>query len=450
MTFRGRLVLATTIAVVVAILLASGAAYVYMQRSLMVSLDATLSNEASAVTNLSRLNQAPADSASELGDLLQIVSSTGQLLEPAPPAPLPITQGVIEVASGQAGTYYTTVSVGGASWREIVTPRTAGPAVGTVALQLATPQKSVDSQLATLRLVLALVAACGVALSILLGWLVGRTALRPLNDLTGDIEEMAQATDVSRRLDPGGVDELGRLRRAFNRLLEALEHSREQQRLLVLDASHELRTPLTSLRTNMEVARRLDALPVEERQVLVDDVVAQMDELTNLVGDMAELARGEHSASPRTLLRLDQLVEEAVALATTHGRRKGIVFELSTEPTTVVGHPERIARAVGNLLDNAVKWSPAGGTVEVTCHDHAVVVADHGPGIAPEDLPHVFDRFYRAPSARSLPGSGLGLAIVAKVASEEHASVTADNAPEGGAVFRLTFQPVPDAAPSRS
>ena len=210
------------------------------------------------------------------------------------------------------------------------------------------------------------------------------------------------------RLDPGGPDELGRLRRAFNRLLVALDTSRESQRQLVLDASHELRTPLTSLRTNMEVARRLEELDPEEREVLISDVLTQMDELTTLVGDLAELARGEQPQLTAEPFRLDLIVLEAVEVATTHGRSRGVTFDATVAPTWVSGSSARIERAVDNLLDNALKWSPDGGVVEVACSGGTLIVRDHGPGVDDSDVGFIFDRFYRAPSARGRPGRGSG------------------------------------------
>ena len=213
--------------------------------------------------------------------------------------------------------------------------------------------------------------------------------------------------------------------------------SRESQHQLVVDASHELRTPLTSLRTNLEIIRRIDELSEPEREVLVADVLTQLQELTNLVGDLAELAGGTTSGSgpPR-------------CVSTTWSRTSwswppptvgpaGSPSCTALDETWVEGRSDRIARAVGNLLDNAVKWSPDGGTVEVLCRAGDISVRDHGPGIDPEDLPHIFDRFYRARAARALPGSGLGLAIVAQVASEEGGSVRALNATDGGAIVTL-------------
>jgi two-component system, OmpR family, sensor histidine kinase MprB len=228
------------------------------------------------------------------------------------------------------------------------------------------------------------------------------------------------------------------LRRTFNRLLEALESSRRAQSRLVLDASHELRTPLTSLRTNLEVIRRVDELSVEDRSVLVDDVLVQLQELTDIVGDLAELARGDQLPATTEPLRLDLLVHDAVTVANTHGRADDVSFELQAEACWVEAHADRLSRAVGNLLDNARKWSPPGRPVAVQCNDGTVIVRDHGPGIAPDDLPHIFDRFYRSSAARGLPGSGLGLAIVAQVVKAEGGTITAENDPTGGA--RMTMR----------
>ncbi len=454
MTFRTRLVLAAAVAVVIAVLAASVASYFASRNSLLNSVDDNLATTANTALEQGRL-QLGASS----GLAVQIVTPTGSIVYTSLSAKLPFDAAVKSVAQGNSASYYTSETVQKVDYRVYVvhlqpgTQVSGGGFFGRTevltdggALQLATPLTGVDDQLGTLGLVLSLVALGGIALALVLGWLVGRTALVPLNDLTSSVEKVAETTDVSVRLDPGGPDELGRLRRAFNHLLAALERSREAQRQLVLDAGHELRTPLTSLRTNLEVVRRLDELPPDERDVLVDDLLTQMQELTNLVADLSELARGEQRLAPPAPLRLDRLVEDAVALATSHARSRSVHYDLRSEPTWVRGQRERIMRAVGNLLDNALKWSPDGGTVEVWCAGGLVAVRDHGPGIAPGDLPHVFDRFYRAPTARALPGSGLGLAIVAQVAAAEGGSVTASNADGGGAAFRLQLPTVPPPA----
>jgi two-component system sensor histidine kinase MprB len=449
MTFRSRLVLASTVAVVIAVLLAATAAFLVARKSLYSSLDSTLSLRAQ--TMLGHPGILDPEVLLITGDRGVIVPAGAQ--GPAVRNGLPLTPAVQAVANREAPPFYTTVHIDGVPYREYVTYLNPGTSANGLflpsggALQLATNMSATTNQLTDLGVALVLVAICGVVLSVLLGWLVARATLGPLNDLTDSVEDMAETTDVSRRLDPGGIDELGRLRRAFNRLLAALEASRESQRQLVLDTTHEIRTPLTSLRTNLEVVRRLDELPPEERDVLVDDVLTQMGELTQLVGDLAQLARGEVRHQDPVPLRLDLLVDDAVTVAATHGRHRGIHLEATLEPCWVEGQPEGIARAVGNLLDNALKWSPDGAAVEVTCAAGEVTVRDHGPGISPEDLPHVFDRFYRAKNARALPGSGLGLAIVAQVAQLENGTVTAGEALGGGAIFRFRL---PVVAPPSS
>jgi two-component system sensor histidine kinase MprB len=207
---------------------------------------------------------------------------------------------------------------------------------------------------------------------------------------------------------------------------------------LVADASHELRTPLTAIRANIELLEHAPQLAPADRAAMLRSARGQLEDLTVLVGDLVDLARpGEREIDPPEALRLDELVGAAVERARRHA--PVMTFALETEPTVVVGCRARLARAVGNLLDNAVKWSPPDATVEVTVGDGQVTVRDHGPGIAQVDLPHVFDRFYRAPSARGLPGSGLGLAIVKHVADAHSGSVVAEAAPGGGTLLRLTL-----------
>lgn len=447
MTFRSRLVLVAAIAVVVAVFAAAAASYFASRNSLLGSVDGTLrANSRATLQSLhGHLERRPG----ALGyQGYQIVTPSGVVISGGG---IPQSATVKSVAAGAAPAYFTDVTITGADYRELVVyvgrlivyTGLVPAGVTRAALQVALPLTSVDNQLTRLGLILAGVAVVGLALALLLAWLVGRTALVPLDELTAAVERVAATTDVSQRLDPGGPDELGRLRRAFNHLLSALQRSQDAQRQLVLDAGHELRTPLTSLRTNLEVVGRLDQLSPEEREVLVDDLLTQMSELTTLVGDLSELARGEQRPTPPRVFRLDRLVEDAVSVATTHGRPRDVTFNLSSEPTWVRGQRDRIERAIGNLLDNALKWSPRQSAVEVTCNRGVVMVRDHGPGISDDDLPHVFDRFYRASTARGLPGSGLGLAIVAQVAHAEGGSVWAGHAPGGGAIFRFDLPTVP-------
>ena len=455
MTFRGRLVLATTAAVLVVVIMGSIATYLVAYNSLIGSADANLAGvvpaNIAAQSGVRILN-----SCSSPGVCSQVVYNVdGGKTNPDDPTVLPVSPEAARSAAsgGKAPNVYFSTTAGGIDLRELVVALPPGFVYrgnnGTWqldtggALQITTPLTGVNQELRHLAFALWIIVIGGVAIAIVLGLAVGRTALRPLNSLTETVEELAETTDMSKRLDPGGLDELGRLRRAFNRLLVALDTSRESQRQLVLDASHELRTPLTSLRTNMEVARRLEELDPDEREVLISDVTTQMDELVALVGDMAELARGEQPELTAGPVRLDQIVLEAVDVATTHGRSRGVTFDTRVAPTWVSGSTPRIERAVDNLLDNALKWSPDGGVVEVACSQGILIVRDHGPGVAESDVAHIFDRFYRAPNARSRPGSGLGLAIVAQVAKDEGGSVNVYQAEGGGSVFRFSLPEVP-------
>jgi two-component system sensor histidine kinase MprB len=436
-TFRTRLVLATTVAVVIAILAASSASYIAARNTLLATADNSLQAAANKLIAGQNINTTSAT-------VGQVLNSTGAVVAGGS---LPVTAEVRLVAAGLAPAFFTTVSVNGTQLRELVLPLVVGknidgqPLEEGGALQIATLFE-VGSELRKLGFVLGAVALTGVLLAVLLGWLVARTALVPLNSLTDSVEELAENTDVSHRLSPGGRDELGRLRRSFNRLLETLESSRRAQSQLVLDASHELRTPLTSLRTNLEVIRRVDELTLADRSVLVDDVLVQLQELTDLVGDLAELARGDKLPESREPLRLDWLVRDAVSLAVTHGRTQDVTFEMDAEECWVEAHGDRLARAVGNLLDNARKWSPPGQVVSVSCKRGVVMVRDRGPGIAAADLPHIFDRFYRASAARAQPGSGLGLAIVAQVIKAENGTVAAAVDPGGGTRMTMTLPTV--------
>ena len=234
-----------------------------------------------------------------------------------------------------------------------------------------------------------------------------------------------------------GNDELSQLATTFNAMLESLDEAAQRQRQLVQDASHELRTPLTSLRTNIEVLASDGPMPAEDRKQLLADVVAQLTEMTALIGELTELARGEGQQTALEEVRLDLVTEEAIRR--TARNHPDVPIDSDLSPTTAVGTPATLERAIANLLDNAAKWSPSGAHIDVRLHDGELSVRDRGPGIADSDLPHIFERFYRATSARSMPGSGLGLAIVKQVAEAHGGTVVAETrAAEGGTIMRFT------------
>jgi two-component system sensor histidine kinase MprB len=445
-SFRARLALAVAAAVTLVVIAALPAAYVVVRGQLRGEVDDALRARA-AVIQASDLEIVPSRFT---GRLVLRTHKPGGLGDPAsyvqvyeaaarrtyrPDRPdfedliLPVSDGVRKVAARERGAYLTDANVRNAHVRMLVQPIGDG-----YALQVMRPLGEVDSALGRIRRLLVLLGLVGIGGAAALGLLVARGALGPVRRLTATAEHVSQTRDLTSRIEVSGKDELARLAITFNTMLAALEDSALAQRRLVTDASHELRTPLTSLRTNIELLQRHD---VEEprRSELLAAAVEQVEELTALVSELVELASGEQPAADPEDVRLDLLVAEVVGRA--QRDRPHVTFSTSLDQTTVHGVPARIESAVSNLLDNAAKWSPLGADVEVSVRDGEVAVRDHGPGISDDDLPFVFDRFYRAPAARGMPGSGLGLAIVKQVAEAHGGSVTAERAADGGTRVRL-------------
>jgi two-component system sensor histidine kinase MprB len=457
MTLRHRIAAVAGLAVAVAVVAAAAVIYLAVRSELRGEIDGALRTRAAQL-----VASAPAGAAAdpdrrhERGELrasdlrldhqadrfggtasyAQYVARDGDVVrQPGATATLPVDARTRAIAL-HGGSSLRDVSVGGTRVRVLTV---AAPGGG--AIQVARPLAEVDHELDRVLAILALVGLAGVALAAGLGALVARTALAPVSRFTARTEALTgTGADVSQRMEVTGDDELARLARSFNTTLDALERSVESQRHLVADASHELRTPIASLRANIQTLEDADRLPPEELASLRADIVSELDELTALVGDVVELARG---AKPRAALddvRLDEIVASLVHRA--RGRADNDVrVEARLEPTLIAGEPDRISRAVSNLLDNARKWSPPGGVVEVVLKDGTLTVRDHGPGFAPADLPHLFERFYRADRARGMPGSGLGLSIVKQAAEAHGGAVAAENAPGGGALLRVRFVP---------
>jgi two-component system sensor histidine kinase MprB len=302
----------------------------------------------------------------------------------------------------------------------------------------------VDRNLAHLRWLLVFISLGGVGAAAFLGLLVSGRAVAPLRRLTETTERILATGDLSERTGRRGRDEISRLSTKLDELLAGLETSLQTQRQLVADASHELRTPLSTLRANIGLLANPDRLDATERAELLADVEEELESMTTLVGELVELARGEEPDLQPREFRLDELVQSAVER--TARRAPDLSFQTRLEPTVVTGVPERVERAVANLLDNARKWSPPGSAVDISVQDGLVVVRDHGPGIAPDDLPLIFDRFYRSKPARGMPGAGLGLSIVRQIADAHGGSVTAATAPDGGAILRLQLHELVRAA----
>jgi two-component system sensor histidine kinase MprB len=438
-SLRARLVLAAAAAAALAVIAVALFAYSITGHELRDQIDRTLRDR---VDQLERIRarrgggppgQLPPPALGAAGGFAQIVDVDGTVrVSSGRGGPLPVTADARAVAARTKDPYFSDAEVNGTKLRIYTVPWTA-----TSALQVARPLDEVDDVLGDLRWLLLGAAVAGIAVASLLALLAARATLRPVQDLTDAVEDVTATRDLSRRVDAGGDDEVARLAASFNSMLAALDDSITAQRRLVADASHELRTPLTSLRTNIEVLAREGELDPVDRERLRRDVDNELAELANLVGGVIDLARGEEPVERFSDARLDQIVGNEVEQAEFHW--PGARFELDAEPVTVRGVPDRIALAVKNLLDNAGKWSPEGGLVEVSVRGTEVVVRDHGPGVAPADAAHVFDRFWRAPTAQRLPGSGLGLAIVRQVAEAHGGRAWFEPAEGGGSCFHVRF-----------
>ncbi len=422
MSFRQRLMLYTALAIAVTVAGASLAVWVVAKHELYAQLDQTLVVQAQSggrgpfgggASNWTTTIHADGD-------------RTGQ------PA-IPVTKRALEVANGtNRHYYYVNTTIAKIRWREVVLP-IAGPGGGAVISIY--PLAPTAHALARIRLWILLVGGIGIALAAALAALVATAALKPVRRLTAAAENVTATGDLSERVAVTGNDELGRLGARFNAMLAALEESVGRQRRLVADASHELRTPLTSTRTNIDLLRE-GRLPPEEAKRALDEASVELAALTTLVSDLVELARGEERKLRVEDVQLDDLVAGAVERA--RARAPEATFVTSFSPTVVHADPVLVERAVLNLLDNAVKYSPAGAPIEVTVREGEVVVADHGPGVAEEDAARIFDRFYRSAAARSKPGAGLGLAIVREAARAHGGDATVESS-ASGARFRLSL-----------
>ena len=375
----------------------------------------------------------------------QVVHPNGAVtLLPNETVRLPVGPRAVQIARAARGSYFMDTTVSGHHLEVL----TVGDPSDHWAIQVALPLAEVDAVLRGLLLPYVLLIAGGIVLAALLGLAISRSALRPIERFVARTERVTRELERPARLEETDAVELRRLAASFNQTLDALEQSIEAQRHLVADASHELRTPIAALRSNIQIFLDADRLPAGEREELQQSILAELDELTQIVADVLELARGSAPSARVEPVELDTLVREAVERA--QRRAPELRFELALEPTVVEGVPERIARAVANVVDNARKWSPPDGQIEVRLRDGSLTVRDHGPGFAEKDLPHVFDRFYRAERARRLPGSGLGLAIVKQAAEAHGGTVRAANAPDGGAIVSVSFGAPIRAAASAS
>ncbi|MHB8465861.1 MAG: HAMP domain-containing sensor histidine kinase [Acidimicrobiales bacterium] len=430
LSLRLRLIFAAAGAVAVAVLLAGAGALLTVRHELRYQVDESLVRNAGSAVQQRGLG------AIRVRGVYQLLYADGTV-EASAGNTLPVTEADREVAAGHAASHRHDARLDGLHVRVL----TVGIAGGGAA-QLMAPLDAVDATLKHMVVLLAFLVLGGVGLAVALGMLVARAALVPVDRLTAAAERVTATMDLSETIDVRGADEIARLGRTLNALLSTVDQHQQAQRRLVADASHELRTPLTSMRTNLELLARSPDIDATERQAIITDLVAQVAELSALVGQLVDMEREPIGAETRSEVAFDEVVESAVSRARLHS--PGLHFVVNLEPTTVLGQAGVLERAVANLLENAAKWSPAGGEIEVQLVGGTLSVRDHGPGIAPADAPHVFERFYRSAQARALPGSGLGLSIVRQAAEDHGGQAWLLPAPGGGTVacLRVPSPPV--------
>ncbi|MEU5954805.1 HAMP domain-containing sensor histidine kinase [Streptomyces sp. NPDC047525] len=379
---------------------------------------------------------------------VQVVDRKGNSCVISGKQSIEVSPGDVDVADRTSTqVIHTATASNGAKYRVLTYPLDGQP----LAVSVARPLSEVDDTLGNLVLVLVLVAGIGVLGAGAAGLWVARTGLRPVDELTAAVEHVARTEDLDLRIPAEGDDEIARLSRSFNSMTASLASSRDLQQQLIADAGHELRTPLTSLRTNIELLARSEdtgrAIPPDDRKALLASVTAQMTELASLIGDLQELSRPDTGQGGKVqVIALHEVVENALERARLRGPE--LTFAADLAPWYVRAEPAALERATVNILDNAVKFGPPGSTVEVALKDGALTVRDHGPGIPDDELPHVFDRFWRSPSARSLPGSGLGLSIVARTVHQSGGQVALEHAQGGGTVATVRLPGAPTPPPT--
>lgn len=445
-SLASRVTLLAGMAVALSVAIVALAGYATVRMQMYSALDQSLLERAAAAARTEALSaltsqRVPSWALGAADVRIGFIDANGEVTTVDRGESIPLTGTEVAVARGATDFSKRTAAGEGGPYRVVAVP-TQEPGV---ALVLAQSLEPTEATLERLGLVLTIFGLIGVLGATLAGWLVARNGLRPVRRLTHATEEIAR-TERLAPITVEGNDEIARLATAFNAMLAALAASGDRQRQLVADAGHELRTPLTSLRTNLDLLVQADhrgGLSEQARSELLADVRFQIEELTTLIGDLVELARDEPVPAAVEPVDLAEIVDRSVERV--RRRAAGLEFDVHASPWWVTGEPAALERAVTNLLDNAAKWSPPLGVVTVRLDDGTLLVADEGSGIAEEDLPHVFDRFYRSPESRSMPGSGLGLAIVRQVAERHGGTVRAGAAHTGGAAFWLTLPGSPEA-----
>lgn len=452
---RSRLAILTAAAVAVAVAAVAVACWLLTRDSLINELDKSLRENMPpdktvvAIYNGGQCTPEPRPADPRRPDIfnstIQLVDSQGVSCTIVGQYKVGVSPADTAVANGGKPVFHDATASNGTKMRVFTAPLHNN----LFAISVARPLAEVDATLNTLAWVLLAVAGVGVLGAGAAGLLIARAGLKPVDRLTETVEHIARTEDLSVRIPVEGEDEIARLSESFNAMTAALASSRDRQQQLIADAGHELRTPLTSLRTNIELLERSEAagrpIPPEDRKALLASVKAQMSELAALIGDLQELSRPD-AAPTLQVVALHEIVEAALERARLRG--PDLTIRAETAPWFVRAEPVALERAVVNLLDNAVKFSPPSGSVEVRLDHGVLTVRDHGPGIPEDELPHVFERFWRSPSARSLPGSGLGLSIVARTVQQSGGEVSLRPAGGGGTVATVRLPGAPTAPPA--
>ena len=454
----------TTIAVALAVAVTSVAGYVTLRISLYRALDAEMVQTATSLAVVP-----VAQDIRTLGGLTERALRAGNVSVAAirtdgetfyvPDERDHLVLGAKELAVARLQSGYSArngVTSGGDAYRIVAVPITD---LGNYALVLGRPLQPTNDILSSLWLVLIIFGVAGVIIAAVVGAYVARSSLRPVRELSAAVEHVSVTKELTPITINAPAGDIAVLAESFNQMLQSLASSRERQARLIADAGHELRTPLTSLRTNIELLAA-DAesgmLKQKDRIAILADVKAQLVEFTALIGDLVQLARDETASTPEAL---DFRNVVNAALDRVRRRAHGLIFDVELNPFYVVGDSDTLERAITNLLDNAVKWSPPNGTIRVQLEGDRLRVADQGPGISEADMPFIFDRFYRGDTARQTSGTGLGLSIVAQTVAQHGGWVTAGRSAQGGAEFTIQLpgatslealtQPTPDTGSPR-
>ena len=446
MTLRHRVSVAAAAGALIVVATVSTVLYFAYAASLHARVDATLFDAAQQAASIARgIKQSAGGSQSspDVSRPVTVGSVTLQLFRGPVAVGQPTSSGPlgkldVAVANGEQPAYFANAHDGGQQFR-VYTTAWSGDAGGLVRTSRAA--NADDGALRNAALLLVGLTGAAAGLTYGAARLTAGRVLRPIADLTAAAEHVTQTRDLTARLRFTGTgDEVGRLGSSFDTMLAALHESVTAQRQLVADASHELRTPLTSLTINLDLLEDGAGLADPQAPALVRAAREQAGELDQLITDLLDLARYHESTPHRETVRLDLLTGQAVGRLRQRMPQAAIATEL--HPCLVHVDPAAVDHAVSNLLDNAIKWTPPDATVRMVVQNGQVSVTDHGPGIAQEDLPHIFERFYRAPAARGMPGAGLGLAIVGGVAQANNGTVTVQTGPRGS-TFTLAFPPLP-------